>query len=138
MEVTRPMSEGFESVADALEDAVGPAGGAVLQRAVREARGQPAYPSPSDYVAAVTATDGAVAIEVDSPDTQIVRLDDPDDRLFAVSGEDRQTGLRPPIVTAMIDEHGADLVLYEAVAQTFADVDADAQPVRPPFDQEAA
>ena len=137
---TAEAEAGYDSVADALEEAGGPAGGGILQRTIREANGQPAYPTPTDYIAAVQATDGAVAIELGNADADIVRLDDPDDRRFRVSGSDDE--ISTPILAAMIDEYGADLVLYEDFAQFFDDVDADtdAQRIRSvsTHEQEAA
>lgn len=128
--------DGYDDVAGALEDATGPAGGAILQRSIREANGQPAYPAPTDYVAAIQATDGAVAIELDSDDTRVVRFEDPDDRRYLVGGDVTEREILAPIVVAMIDKHGAELVLYEGVAGAFEDEDADAQAIRPTFDSE--
>lgn len=125
------MSDGYESVAEALEDATGPAGGSILQRAIREANGQPAYPSPTDYVAAVTATNGAVAIVLDGPNPRVVRLEDPDERVFGVTQTDGLGVVRTPRLTALIDEHGAELALYATVAEAFDDTAADEQPTRP-------
>lgn len=134
-------ADGYESVADALEAAVDTAERkTILQRAIREANGDPAYPAPNDYVAAVAVTDGAVAIELQTDYREAVRLAETDSLSFELATEDAADPdghgefdeITTAIVSALIDKHGCDLRLYCDVADLFDDTPTGTEPVRPP------
>lgn len=119
------MSEAeYDSVVDALEAADDDAGGAtgsVIRRTIREAKGKPSYPAPNDYLAAVQATDGEVAISLNSDDEQVIAI--VQDGVYRVAG-DRDGHISSVEVAAAIDQHGCELVLYDDVADHFEETSA--------------
>lgn len=124
-------TQDHDSVADALEAAGGSDPSSMLTRVKREAEGTPASPAPSDYLVAVAASKGAVAIEIDS-DTDhdvIVRggKHTPDNRglqatATPVDDPDGVVTVPSAAVTAWIRKYGCTPVLYDDVTDTFPDL----------------
>ena len=131
------MSE-YDSVEAALQAAVND-GGSMLERVLREARGEEAVPAPTDYVAAMRATDGAVALELNLPK-------DDEEVLFRYhesagaferyadfgSSDPSVTVVESIVVSKWTGQFGSSPVLADEVAETFEEAQSNTAASTPP------
>jgi hypothetical protein len=128
------MSADYNSVEDALQAAADD-GGFMLERVLREERGEPAVPAPTDYVVALRATDGAVALELDLPqdgEQVAFRYNDGEsefERYADFDGsEPSVTTVESIVISKWTGQFGCSLILADAVAEEFEETQSSTPP----------
>lgn len=116
-----PMTE-YDSVEEALKDAIGGRENSMLRRVLREHQGNQAVPAGADYITAMKATDGAVCIELsldDRADRVIFRYDPTEGEYerygdFPSPGRGENVGIVPShAISRWVSRYGVSLLLYE-------------------------
>lgn len=116
------MTGEYDSVEEALEDAINGRENSLLRRVLREHQGKQAVPAGADYIAAMKATDGAVCIDLDlntQGDRVIFRYDPSEDEYerygdFQSLRREESVGIVPShAISRWVSRYGVDLLLYQ-------------------------
>lgn len=120
------VTDGPESVEQALQDALEDADEPMARRVLRSVQGKMARPAAFDYVTAMTVTDGAVALELDFADDRdrVVFRYLPDSDAFERYGDFQSSGedvgrVGREAVTRWAGRYGVVPVLEADVAELF-------------------